>query len=244
MKKLLLIITFILLISSLFSYNIDYQIHSNDDLNELSSLLIKGARSFKFDPHYIKNHKLCNDENIGCLLLIHDKPSIFSSNYNTTDELLTYLSTSSLLSSIINNNEKIKIALCFKSAPDKCNYNSNDFINWLNLVNDFYNKIITTQQLNNIEFVLDGDGKPIDCLKGKFPLLNSVWINTDSPSEAFYSNDVVNDYNRFQILNDPDNLQNWTWKASPSINYGIFIIIIILKIIIIIIIILKESLII
>jgi hypothetical protein len=179
MKKRILLILLSLL-SPLYCYNIDYQIHSNNDLNELSSLLIKGARWFKFDPHYVKYHKLCNKK-APCLLLNHDNPSVLYSSYNTSDELLTYLSTSIILSSITNrNNEKITIQLCFKSAPDKCNFNSDDFIEWLGLVKDFYNKTINLN-FNNIEFILDGDGKPIDCLVGQFPLFSSVWISTDSP---------------------------------------------------------------
>jgi len=222
---IVVVLLLLLLLSLSLSYNIDYQIHSNNDLRELEALLIKGARAFKFDPHYVMDHPLCSSQpssssssSSSCLLLNHDRPSLLSYNYNTTDDLLSFLSLS--LYNIIPNNDKITIALCFKNAPDKCNNNSNNFQKWLLLVQSFYDKAIMLN--NNIEFILDGDGKPIDCLIGKWPNWNSVWINTDSPLDAFYSNNITNDYNRFQVLNNPDNQSNWNNIMNVSINYGKF----------------------
>ena len=97
----IVVVLLIALLSSSLSYNIDYQIHSNNDLREFEALLTKGARAFKFDPHYV-DHPLCQSSSLSlslssssssllssCLLLNHDRPSLLSSNYNNTDDLLT-----------------------------------------------------------------------------------------------------------------------------------------------------------
>lgn len=55
---------------------------------------------------------------------------------------------------------------------------------------------------------------------GRWEKWNSVWIS--SPAEPFYSNTKENDLYRFQILNNPENKQNWTWLATPDVNYGKF----------------------
>jgi hypothetical protein len=207
-----------------YTANIDYQIHSNNDLSELYQLLLKGARRFKFDPHYIdSSHPSCAGKK-ECLLLNHDKP-IKLSTYNTSDELLHYFTTSEVQSSI--GKDYISIALCFKSAPDYCSTNSTAFSTWLQLVDDFYNSansLVSTTSLN-LEFILDGDAKPMRCLEGRWPLWNSVWIvsnNDPINAQAFYSNDLQHDYYRYQILNNPENISNWQWMAQNDIHYGKF----------------------
>ena len=57
---------------------------------------------------------------------------------------------------------------------------------------------------------------------GRWPKWNSVWINSDSPNDAFYSNDATNDWYRFQVINNPESEKNWTWLSSADINYGKF----------------------
>lgn len=180
----------------LFSYfvvgnNIDYQIHSHNDLREWNQLLIKGARRFKVDPHYMYPEdceKASIDGDKGCFVLNHDKPLPKLNTYNTSDDLLNYLQSDEFVK--ITSNQYTTIALCFKSAPDKCQEDSINFKNWLDLVDNFYNGVITSGISVNVEFILDGDAKPKDCLKEKWETWNSVWINSDSPDEAFYNNDV------------------------------------------------------
>lgn len=216
MINLLNFLFFFVLIIKLDSFNIDYQIHSNNDLNELEQLFIKGARRFKFDPHYIEDKNACNGIN-QCFLLNHNDPYPTFSNYNSTADLLNFLSSSKFEE--LRNGEYVSIALCFKSAPNKCQLNDTSFKNWLDLVDEFYSKA-TLLNLNNVEFILDGDAKPINCLIGKWTPWVSVWINSDSPASAYYSNDKGNDEYRFQVLNDPESKSNWTWMKDN--NYGKF----------------------
>ena len=196
--------------------NVDYQIHSYNDLKELPQVLLKGARRFKFDPHYVSFSSQCGDQK-SCFLLNHDKPTTELSQYNTSTELLNYLKSNEF--HLLTQGERVTIALCFKSAPDLCQ-NTTEFQNWLKLVDEFY---FHAQDVpKHIEFILDGDAKPINCLIGYWKQWNSVWINTGSPQDAFYSNSIDNDYYRFQVLNNPDDFANWTWMASSEINYGKF----------------------
>jgi len=173
------------------SNNIDYQIHSNNDLREWNQLLLKGARRFKIDPHYMYPDD-CRKANIdgdnGCFMLNHDDPLPTLNTYNSTNDLLNYLQSDDFIK--LSGNEYTTIALCFKSAPDRCQEDSINFQNWLDLVDDFYHNIITSDIEKHVEFILDGDGKPKDCLKGKWETWNSVWINSDSPVDAFYDNDI------------------------------------------------------
>jgi hypothetical protein len=120
----------------------------------------------------------------------------------------------------ITNGERVTVALCFKSAPDKCQ-NTTTFNNWLRLVDDFY--LQAQDAPRQIEFIVDGDAAPTQpCLVGRWSKWNSVWINSNSPSDAFYSNAEENDYYRFQVLNNPESQGNWSWMASADVNYGKF----------------------
>lgn len=195
--------------------NVDYQIHSNNDLKELPQVLLKGARRFKFDPHYITSD-YCG-ESKSCLLLNHDNPTPQFSNYNSSTELLNFLKSDDFQR--LSDGERVTVALCFKSAPDKCQ-NTTAFNTWLGLVDDFYLQAQSAPK--QVEFILDGDAKPLNCMIGRWPKWNSVWINSDSPNDAFYSNEETNDWYRFQVLNNPENEKNWTWLATPEVNYGKF----------------------
>jgi len=194
--------------------NVDYQIHSYNDLKELPQVLVKGARRFKFDPHYVKNSSGCG-EHKSCLLLNHDNPTTDVATYNTSTELLNYLKSTEFTT--ITDGERVTVALCFKAAPTKCQKTA-AFEDWLALVDDFYLQAQSVPK--QVEFILDGDAKPVDCLVGRWEKWNSVWIS--SPAEPFYSNAKENDLYRFQILNNPENKQNWTWLATPEVNYGKF----------------------
>jgi len=162
---------------------ISYQIHSNNDLREFPQNLIKGATRYKFDPHYMSTHPNC-PANASCLLLSHDKPSSVSS-YNTSDELLDYLGSEDFAN--LTAQETVTVALCFKAAPEKCVSGSKKFADWLDLVDAFYTAALGTLP-DNVEIILDGDAKPVDCLVGKWTPWKSVWIVGDSPPDAFYLN--------------------------------------------------------
>jgi hypothetical protein len=203
---------------------VDYQIHSNNDLLEWPQLLLKGAKRFKVDPHYVPSSQ-CQQLDIssadGCFLLSHDTPIVrFNTLYNSTDDLLSLLHEVVASSSRHAASDKLVISLCFKSAPDYCNAKSGAFQSWIRLVDQFYDSATSLLSPDDVEFVLDGDGKPKDCLVGKWEKWNSVWINTGGPQDAFNSNSLENDYYRFQVLNDPEDLANWTWMAEN--DYGKF----------------------
>lgn len=199
--------------------NVGHQIHSNNDLREFEANLLKGSYSFKFDPHYLVESS-CPEEAstpYGCLLLNHDRPDIsLNKNYNSTNDLIEYLKSDRFQE--LRGNNIVSIALCFKSAPELCRTTLAAFQNWLYLVDDFHARVIN--EVKGIEVILDGDAKPIDCLVGRWLPWNSVWINTDiAVSDAKSSNSLDNDYYRFQVLNDPESIAQWTNLASPSINY-------------------------
>ena len=146
----------------------------------MAAFLLKGATRFKIDPHYVPP-SLCHhngevSDPRGCLLLNHDLP-LAQQPYNSTQDLL------SMLTAI---DAHLTIALCFKSAPDYCQ-NTSSFNDWLSLVDEFH---AVATAFPNVEFILDGDAKPQNCLVGRWKPWNSVWIIHKSPDEAFYSNSV------------------------------------------------------
>ena len=117
-----------------FEDNIMHQIHSNNDLRELRQNLLKGSRRFKFDLYYIVNHSSCGPHP-SCFLLNHDTP-LPVVPYNTSDQLLTFLSSAEFYE--ISLRDYVSIALCFKSAPDKCSASSAKFQDWLSLIDAFH----------------------------------------------------------------------------------------------------------
>ena len=169
-------------LSSLSDYpEIWYQIHSNNDLREWPQLLRKGAIHFKVDPHYFPG---CSEAG-SCFILNHDSPQE-SVSYNTTDDLVSYLH--SLEFQAQRGDKSIQIAFCFKSAPDKCDEASDEFSDWLSLVDQLH-QVLTDNPPQGVQFLLDGDGKPISCLVGRWNPWLSVWIEPE-PAEAFYSNSI------------------------------------------------------
>lgn len=179
----------------------------------MNQLLVKGVRMFKFDPHYVTDSSDCKS---GCLLLNHDKPVLSMSTYSSATDLINYLKSENF--ERLGQGEKIVVALCFKSAPDLCK-NTTAFHNWIKLVDEFYEAAVA---IPNVEIILDGDAKPINCLVDKWLPWKSVWIKSDGPKTAFYDNDLDNGDYRFQVLNNPTNVTDWEWMAQPNVNYGKF----------------------
>jgi hypothetical protein len=201
------------------SPNIGYQIHSNNDLREMPQLLLKGARRFKFDPHYLAGGAdACGEGKESCLLLNHDVPMPKLATYSSSDDLLELLTSDSFAK--LTNGEYVSVALCFKSAPDRCQSDSTEFADWLRLADDFFERAKSVP--SNVEIILDGDSVPKDCLLGRWLPHNSVWIRTGSTPNAFYDNNAENDDYRYQILNNNENISNWEWMATPEVNYGKF----------------------
>lgn len=171
-------------------YSVGYQIHSNNDLNEWEQLLNKGAIRFKVDVHYLAGGTNCVEKGYDseCFLLSHDTPNKQYLSYNSSDDLVRFLTLD--CQDIRPSNEEIVVSLCFKSAPDKCDESSTAFSTWLTMVDGLYDTL-TSQPPDNMQFVLDGDAKPENCLVGRWPLWDSVWIQGSSPDEALYSNEVT-----------------------------------------------------
>ncbi len=209
----------------------------------MRQLLLKGARRFKFDPHYMDSHPNCetpgkNTSSITttatitnpCFLLNHDTPNPLVTTYSSTKDLISFL-TGDVFKALVPPTDHVTIALCFKSAPDKCNLSSTRFNTWLRLADEFFSQIAHLQSSgemsSNIEFILDGDAKPMKCLEGRWLPWKSVWIvNNKDPNdiynEAFSSNSADHDFYRYQILNNPENVTNWDWMSTAEVNYGKF----------------------
>jgi hypothetical protein len=171
---------------------VSYQIHSVNDLAEWHQLMLKGATSFKVDPHYT-DAATCAVAGItasehGCFLLNHDDPTPESSVYSSSDDLVSFVNSDEFR--LLQGDRNVSIALCFKSAPDKCQEDSAQFSDWLYLVDDLHAKLTAGGGPAGVEIVLDGDGKPVDCLVGRWTPWVSVWIDNGSPADALYSNSI------------------------------------------------------
>jgi hypothetical protein len=112
---------------SLAHYPVGYQIHSNNDLEEWDQLLIKGAIRFKVDVHYHEQGGNCAQKGFDseCFLLSHDTPNKEHVSYNSSDELVTFLTND--CQKLRRSEEELVVSLCFKSAPDKCDDSSDAF---------------------------------------------------------------------------------------------------------------------
>lgn len=189
MQLLTSLLTLNLLVSASAHYPVGYQIHSNNDLEEWEQLLIKGATRFKVDLHYHEEGGNCAQKgfNSECFLLSHDTPNKEYVSYNSSEELVNFLTND--CQTLRKSDEELVISLCFKSAPDKCDDSSEAFATWLALVDDLYSTL-TTNPPEGVQFILDGDAKPENCLEGRWEEWDSVWIQGSSPDEALYSNEV------------------------------------------------------
>ncbi len=129
-------------------------------------------------------------------------------NYSSTDSLLSFFKSEKFQNLL--GDQPVTAAFCFKSVPDRCNYNSSAVNNWLSLADEFFAR--AQSELMGIEIIFDGDAKPSYCLVGRWTPLVLVWIGTSSPQAA------ANDLYRYQILNNPESFSNWTWLAQQ--DYG------------------------
>eukprot|EP00742_Colponemidia_sp_Colp-10_P008100 GILJ01008744.1.p1 GENE.GILJ01008744.1~~GILJ01008744.1.p1 ORF type:complete len:725 (-),score=82.49 GILJ01008744.1:339-2360(-) len=189
-------------------------------------MLDKGTRFFKVDPHF-SSHKFCTSQSWykdgqkrGCFPLSHDSPSE-SNPYHSLNDILQFLNSRSTRF----QQEKAYISLCFKDAPkDICNALPTA-TSWLSLVDDFFNEanqLVSTLGLN-VEFIFDGAATPTagnECLKDRWRPWNCTYISDESPSQAFRSNDRDKGYDRFQVLDDSENIL--TWISSSQQNWGKF----------------------
>lgn len=100
---------------------INYQVHSQNDLRNWPQTLAKGARWLKIDPHFMPP-AFCQYQpryNIypeGCFPLTHDTPTPLRDDYNTTDDLLRMIADPALRRFFGKEqaDEPVYIALCFK----------------------------------------------------------------------------------------------------------------------------------
>ena len=165
----------------------------------------------------------------------HDPPHLRNLNYNTSTHLLNYLE------SIENRKEDIFIALCFKIETNFiCQENDKRFKNWKSLIDEFYERAnkISSKVSFHLEFILDGAGKPENCLKDKWRPWKSgkfsffyiqfitfllVWIST--PIGAFLSNHEPSGYDRFQLLNPSEGHENPSENLEilQKFDYGKFL---------------------
>lgn len=201
----------------------------------------KGARSFKIDPRWLDfdGGVRCNDST-GCLVLSHDPPlprlhHAKPGYYSHLDDVLDMLSHVEPVQSVARN-EGLRIALCFKGAPHNVCGGSGNFslarshtghaARWLRKVDAFVEaakSMLVAQELEGmIEFVLDGGGVPVDCLAQRWRPWRSVYMNGTAPAGAFVSDVMRDGLDRFQVLNEPADLELWKGLADPRVNYGKF----------------------
>uniref|UniRef100_A0A7S4PIC6 Uncharacterized protein n=1 Tax=Paramoeba aestuarina TaxID=180227 RepID=A0A7S4PIC6_9EUKA len=165
----------------------------------------------------------------GCFLLSHDTPTSKVDDYNTTDDILDFISDEKY-AHFFKSDRKNGIALCFKTNGFSPCDNSTDAQNWFGLVDDFFdkaNQIIRDNNLN-VEFIMDGVGTPgagRTCLNQKYRPWVSTYIYPNDPSDAITSNNPLKGYDRFQVLNEPEQSmsdpEGWI-DYFASIDYGKF----------------------
>ncbi|KAJ5074234.1 hypothetical protein M0811_00863 [Anaeramoeba ignava] len=205
---------------------IGYQIHSWDDLREWDSMFQKiQTRTeteiwLKVDFSYINENRsklfpnCYSPSNNGCFPMIHDSP-IEGNFYNTSYDLLQFISSPKNIDLFRNPNFNVFIAVCFK-FDNPCLESTPDAQSWLFLVDEFFRnatQIIDSNSLN-LQFILDGASTPggaiLDlfshnlriCLAEKWRPLNATYISSNDPLEAIYSNEKnIFGFDRFQILN-------------------------------------------
>ena len=200
---------------------ISYQLHSRNDLREWNAIFRKDATSLKIDPHFLRY----SDQ----FVLSHDTPFPWQprhNQYSTLDDVLLYLQSAPTFL----HGKSIVFALCFKAAPvSLCHaghQDDQDVRQWMHMAESFFaraDQVVKDVQQNfgiTVTFVLDGDGKPCDCLADKFLPWKSTWIDTDQCSQDCYNSDEGY-CERFAILNDPSS-SDWASMSTKNNHYGKF----------------------
>ncbi|EGC37865.1 hypothetical protein DICPUDRAFT_53679 [Dictyostelium purpureum] len=183
--------------------NIGCEIHSWNDLNEFDQMYAKGVIWNKIDVHFVYSKEFCMSQGLndsrGCFVFSHDTPSI-NYQYNNTLDLLKYIeSRKDIWYSVNSISNTLKyMDFCFKAHFSVCG-NSKEARDYNELLDEFILDLLDIKEKLqlNIEFVLDGKGIQIDCLKDKWDPLISTWI--DEPFGALFSNDPSKGYDRFQV---------------------------------------------
>lgn len=157
--------------------------------------------------------------------------------YSQLEDVLQVLKEVEPVSTVAKQ-EHVQIALCFKGAPsDICRrphtqthtqqqYGRHETraaaARWLQKVDSFFhaaNRVVKEEGLQ-VEFILDGDGLPLDCLAQRWRPWSSVWMNGSAPQDAFLSDAIKEGFDRFRVLNEPTDLDHWQHLAE--VNYGKF----------------------
>jgi hypothetical protein len=211
---------------------IGFQCHSYDDLREWTQIFIKATQYLKVDPQWAPQSfcagqvRANQSDPRGCLLLNHDTLWVGRTDYNTTDDVLSYLADPANAGFFTRPDRRIYLSLCFKGcgSTDTCPCDgAPDSASWLSLVDDFVaaaNATISRLGLN-VEFLLDGNGNPgsASCLAQRWRPVNSVFITGDDPDAAFTSNDPALGYDRLQVLNEDTD----SWPGAVAADYGKFV---------------------
>ena len=134
------------------------------------------------------------------MLLNHDRPAC-NRYVNSAGELLEFLNQSVRIRGKLD----LKVSLCFKNSPSGCG-ETDASLDWLNLVDGFFNKASELQRdtLSSVEFVLDGGASPArECLEQRWRPWNSTMVTTRDPPEAFSSDDRSKGFDRILALDPP-----------------------------------------
>ena len=219
---------------------VSYQIHSQDDLRQWPQTLLKGATWFKFDLNYNSPAFCLSPSNstlrvnatqaaeLGCFLLNHDPPTLLgrSAPYNTSDDILAFVTSPAQAGWFRNKARPVRIALCSKFNGDVCD-GSVHSQSYIALFSDFFNKAQAALASLNlaVEFLLDGGLGPTGarpCLRPLWQPWNSTVIYGEDGPDSLYSSDANASLaeGRFQV----NNMESGFFSFLPAFldHYGKF----------------------
>ncbi|EGG20205.1 hypothetical protein DFA_07325 [Cavenderia fasciculata] len=187
-------------------YDINYQIHSWNDLDEWHQMYRKGVVWNKVDLHYM-SPEYCIDSSgrgnpLGCFILSHDIPSPLTVQYNTSIDLLAWI-TGEGSNYYGTDSSTIKhMALCFKlDKLGACDLGSSAF---RSLLIELMSNITSLQENGvapNLRFLLDGNGVPLNCLSQSLQPYNATWVG--KPWDARNDNNASLGYDRLVVADLP-----------------------------------------
>jgi hypothetical protein len=183
---------------------ISFQIHSYDDARSWDALLVRGARWWKFDTHFVPSydchlfpsHSQCGA--YGMLLLAHDDPKSHNVSYSDSNDLLKWLSSTS--PTLLQGST---MALCGKGAPanvSSCLSNPH-WKEYFITYDAFIGQLMSLQRNGlQVEFLLDGDLYTMgDCYSNRWLPWNKTW--TLVPILGYETN--LGEFGRYQVFNVP-----------------------------------------